>query len=99
MKTTLKNYSFTGIESLRCILKTILRGYSSVTPEILSSFENLGFEVSRKHNHYILITHSSNFSNKYPDRILVFSLSKTPSDKRAGLNLACTICNAIQMCI
>ena len=40
---------------------------------------------------------SSFFSDKVPDRILVFSLSSTPSDKRAGLNIASTICNTILM--
>lgn len=97
MNTTLKNYSFNGIESLRSILKSALRGYTSITPQILETFALLGFEISRKQNHYILITHTSSYSDRYPDRILVFSVSNTPSDKRAGLNIASTICNTIQM--
>lgn len=97
MKTILKNYSFDGIESLRSVLKSALRRYTSVTPRILETFDLLGFEVSRKQNHYILITHTSFYSDKHPDRILVFSLSNTPSDKRAGLNAASTICNTILM--
>lgn len=49
MKTILKNYSFDGIESLRSVLKSALRGYTSVTPRILETFDLLGFEDTQKY--------------------------------------------------
>ena len=96
MNTINKTYSPYSIQSMRAVLKNSLRGYTRVTNQILHTLEQLGFEIRRASNHYILTTHTSNYSDKVPDRILVFSLSKTPSDKRAGLNIASTICNTIE---
>lgn len=97
MKETSDVNAFEKLGMLRDGLKVILTGYKTVTPAILAELGHMGFQVSRKSNHYVLITHTGFFSDRYPDRTLVFVLSKTSSDRRAGLNLVSIICRTIKM--
>lgn len=81
-----------SMEILRESLKTILRNYSVMNPKVKAQLIQLGFEVSRNRKHSILIFHVNG-------KTLTFPLSNTPSDKRAGLNMASIICNRIAMCM
>lgn len=59
-------------------LKEILRDYRSMTADIQKSLQNLGFSVSGEGKHYKLIYHD--------DDRYTFTLPKSGSDKRGGLN-------------
>jgi len=69
-------------------LKKILAGYTSWTPKIYNELRDLGFEIDDKRKHAIL---KINVDGK----TFVFSISKTPSDKRAGMNNASIIYRTI----
>lgn len=59
-------------------LKNILRSYESMSGSVKTSLERLGFSISEDGKHYKLI-----FKN---DGRFSFSLSKTSSDRRSGMN-------------
>lgn len=68
-------------------LKTLLRGYKSMSKEIRDGLTNLGFSISEDGKHFKAVY-------KGDDRY-TFSISKTSSDVRAGLNLASDIAKRI----
>lgn len=59
-------------------LKGMLRGYSSMNSTVRQEFEDLGFDVSEEGKHYKLVFRK--------DTRYSFTLSKTGSDHRGGLN-------------
>lgn len=69
-------------------LKETLGNYTKWTPKIERNLKSLGFDIESKRKHAILYYET----NK---RKLVFVISKTPSDKRAGLNNVGIICRAL----
>lgn len=74
----------TTSKEMREQLKFILCGYSTYNSKMAKGFKELGFIIIRNKKHVILQYYIN-------DKSFVFTLSKTPSDKRAGNNLACTI--------
>jgi len=69
-------------------LKRTLGNYTAWTPKLERSLKSLGFDIESKRKHAILYYGIDN-------RKLVFVISKTPSDKRAGLNNVGIICRAL----
>lgn len=68
-------------------LKTLLRDYRSMSKEIRDGLADLGFTITDEGKHYKAVYKSD-------DRYL-FSIPKTSSDHRAGLNLASDIAKHI----
>lgn len=60
-------------------LKRILIGYTSWDSKTVRNLEKLGFDVETNHKHAILRI-------DYDNKKYTFAISKTPSDKRAGMN-------------
>lgn len=69
-------------------LKRTLGNYTTWTPNLERRLKSLGFDIESKRKHAILYY-------KTDKRKLVFVISKTPSDKRAGLNNVGIICRAL----
>ena len=69
-------------------LKKILTGYSTWNSKIIQNLEELGFLVELNRKHAILKINMNN--KKY-----MFVISKTPSDKRAGMNNVSIICRTL----
>lgn len=69
-------------------LKRTLGNYSTWTPKLERSLKSLGFDIESKRKHAILYYETDK-------RKLVFVISKTPSDKRAGMNNVGIICRAL----
>ena len=69
-------------------LRRTLGNYTMWTPKLERSLKSLGFDIESKRKHAILYYEIDN-------RKLVFVISKTPSDKRAGLNNVCIICRTL----
>lgn len=69
-------------------LKRTLGNYTTWTPKLERSLKSLGFDIESKRKHAILYYETDK-------RKLVFVISKTPSDKRAGLNNVGIICRAL----
>ncbi len=65
-------------ESLLTSLKTMLRGYTSMSSTTRRELESMGFDVTEEGKHYKLV-----FRN---DQRYSFTLSKSGSDYRGGLN-------------
>lgn len=70
-------------ENLAEAVQKILKGYTSVGKKERRSLEELGFEFISEGNHHKMVFHGD---NRY-----LFTIAKTPSDHRAGLNAASTI--------
>lgn len=68
-------------------LKSILRGYKTMSKEVRDGLLELGFSITEDGKHYKLVYRS--------DGRYVFSMPKTSSDHRAGLNLASDIAKRI----
>lgn len=66
-------------------LKRIFKGRQTITPRMKAQLESLGFSVLRKKKHIVIA---------YGKR--QFSVSKTPSDYRSGLNLVTTIIRTVR---
>lgn len=81
------NPSTGQVELLREQLKSILRDYKSMDSKIKAGLEEIGFEISENGKHYKLVFQG--------DERYTFSLAKTASDHRGGLNLASDIANKI----
>ena len=71
-------------------LKQIFSGYSSWTPKIERRMTSLGFIVKNNKGKHVVVQWSDNTNKNY-----LFTISKTPSDKRAGLNNVGIICRAL----
>ena len=67
----------------RAELKDLLRGSKTVDSRIRRSLEKLGFEISEDGKHYKLVFQG--------DDRYTFSLAKSGSDRRGGLNAASDI--------
>ncbi|AMB47731.1 hypothetical protein Y590_22503 [Methylobacterium sp. AMS5] len=68
-------------------IKAALRGYSSMTKATSDSLTEMGFDISEEGKHYKL---TYNGDGRY-----TFSLSKSGSDHRSGLNLASDISKTV----
>ena len=71
-------------------LKLLFRGYRNLTPSLKSELEDLGFLLKRQNKHIVL-------TYMVGDRQLCFSIPKTSSDWRMGLNFASEVFNAIRL--
>lgn len=69
-------------------LKKILTGYSTWNSKIIQNLEDLGFTVEMNRKHAVL-----KFS--LDEKKYMFVISKTPSDKRAGMNNVSIICRTL----
>ena len=69
-------------------LKRTLGNYTTWTPKLERSLKSLGFDIESKRKHAILYY-------EMEKKKLVFVISKTPSDKRAGLNNVGIICRSL----
>ena len=69
-------------------LKRTLGNYTTWTPKLERSLKSLGFDIKSKRKHAILYYETEK-------KKLVFVISKTPSDKRAGLNNVGIICRSL----
>jgi hypothetical protein len=69
-------------------LKKILTGYSTWNSKIIQNLEGLGFLVEMNRKHAILKININ-------DKKYMFVISKTPSDKRAGMNNVSIICRTL----
>lgn len=65
-------------EEIREEIKNILRHYKSMSKDTRSALEKIGFTISDEGKHYKLVYHD--------DERYTFSLAKTGSDHRGGLN-------------
>ncbi len=79
----LKNDCLSIIDERADELKALLRGYKNVSGTMKRTLQELGFTIGEDGKHYKLMY--------YGDGRYTFSLAKTPSDGRAGLNIATTI--------
>jgi len=68
-------------------IKTILKGYRTLTGSLRNELEALGFEISEDGKHYKW--------SYYGDHRYVETVSKTSSDGRAGMNIASAIDNLV----
>lgn len=68
-------------------LKSLLRGYKTMTKEIKDGLIEMGFSITEDGKHYKIVYKS--------DDRYVFSVPKTSSDHRSGLNLASDIAKRI----
>ena len=72
-------------QQMKMQLKKVFRNYRYMTPKLEDQLRQLGFSLVREKKHIIL-------SYIRPDgRNVHIPISKTSSDKRAGLNLASKI--------
>ncbi|MFC3098828.1 hypothetical protein [Alteraurantiacibacter palmitatis] len=71
------------LQAKRKEIKSILRGYSSMTAGVRSALQAMGFEISEDGKHYKIIYKG--------DGRYTFSLPKSGSDHRGGLNAASEI--------
>lgn len=69
-------------------LQDLFRGYKNVTSKMETKLGEMGFIFVRGHHHYVL-------EYKLNGKKYVFIMAKTPSDERAGLNLASKICQTL----
>lgn len=76
-----------GRREIKEKIKRILKGYKKLDSNTRRELEEVGFSISEDGKHYKIV-----FCN---DEKLSFSLSKTSSDHRAGLNLASDICKML----
>ena len=74
------NKSTFEAETMKSRITDILRSYTSLTPTIKNELESLGFEISVEGKHYQIMYHG--------DDRYTFTLSKSGSDNRGGLNAA-----------
>ena len=65
-------------------VKTLLKGYKSVSGAMRQALMNLGFEITEEGKHYKL--------TYYGDRRYMTTLAKTPSDGHGTSNQAAQIC-------
>jgi len=72
-------------EKRREHIKTILKGYRTLTGSLKNDLESMGFEITSDGKHYKW--------TYYGDHRYMTTVSKTCSDGRAGLNIAATIDN------
>ncbi len=88
LKDALQNIPKSDLpRSSRETLKELLRDYKSMDAKVRKGLEDLGFEIEEEGKHYKLIYQG--------DGRYTFSLSKTSSDHRAGLNMASDIAKQI----
>lgn len=72
-------------ESMKTEIQALFRDYQSMSRGMRKSLERLGFEIVSDNNHYKIVF--------WGDRRYTYSFAKTPSDWRAGRNIARDICN------
>lgn len=75
-------------DELRSVLKSVFRNNGYLQPQMKKILRSYGFVIEDKgrRKHILLI---------YKPQDIKFSLSRTPSDKRAGLQIVSNIMNAI----
>lgn len=72
-------------DAIRKKIKELLRDYRTMTPKVKQGLEETGFLISDDGRHYKIILQD--------DSRYTFSLSKSGSDYKGGLNAASDICN------
>lgn len=77
------NNDVDSAQPIRDSIKGILRNYRTMTPKIRSDLENLGFDIEEEGKHIKIIYRG--------DGRYTFTLPKTSSDVRAGLNISSDI--------
>lgn len=78
-----KNCKFQG--QFKKELQGIFRGYKNITSKMENQLKRMGFVLVRNHTHCVL-------EYVINGKKCVFVIAKTPSDGRAGLNVASKIC-------
>lgn len=73
-------------------LQTLFKGYKCIDHKMESALNGWGFCMQRQKNHVVLFY-------RVGTKNLVFTVSKSSSDKRAGLNLASIIYNTINQAV
>ncbi|MGB5972387.1 MAG: hypothetical protein WBG38_03655 [Nodosilinea sp.] len=68
-------------------LQSLFRSYTGIDSRTKRALEHMGFEIVSENTHHKIIF--------YQDRRYIFSFSKTPSDWRAGRNIARDLCHLI----
>lgn len=75
------------MKKFRCELKNALKSYSGMTKTLRRKLSSLGFTITDGGKHYKLYFRE--------DKHHSYTLSKTPSDSRSGLNFATDVLRMI----
>ncbi|MGJ3250497.1 MAG: hypothetical protein ACFE0J_05110 [Elainellaceae cyanobacterium] len=81
------NSVHTQRDEFKSQIQNLFRSYTSMNPKIKSALETMGFEIVAQSNHYKIVFRD--------DPRYTFTFAKTPSDRRAGRNIARDICNKL----
>lgn len=81
------NSLHTQRDEIKSQIQNLFRSYTSMNPKLKGALETMGFEIVAKSNHYKIVFRD--------DPRYTFTFAKTPSDRRAGRNIARDICNKL----
>ncbi len=88
LKDLVSNNASTGNrETLKAEIQSLFKDYKKMNEQIRNELERMGFEIVSEKNHYKIRFRED---NRY-----TVTFAKTPSDHRAGMNIARDICNLL----
>lgn len=70
-------------------LKKVFSGYRTLSPKMMKKLHVWGFSIKRTSGNHMILAYT------LKGKVFCFVASKTGSDRRAGLNLACVIYNTL----
>ncbi|NJP11694.1 MAG: hypothetical protein HC866_21325 [Leptolyngbyaceae cyanobacterium RU_5_1] len=74
-------------EEIKTEIQNLFRDYRSMNSSTRNTLERMGFQIVSENNNYKIIFHG--------DSRYMIAFAKTPSDWRAGRNIASNICNLL----